>query len=102
MESTGKSPQKTTGTLGRKPGSAAAAGRLTAVMVSPTSQSPTSLMAAVMKPISPGPRLCTSVFLGVNTPTRSTSCSAPEAIMRIFVRGVSRPCRTRTKITTPR
>src|SRR5216684_2961599 len=45
--STGNSPQNTTGIAGRKPGSAAAAGLRSSVMVSPTRVSATSLMDAV-------------------------------------------------------
>jgi hypothetical protein len=43
------------------------------VMVSPTLVSATCLMAAVKKPISPGPSSPISTILGVNTPTRSSS-----------------------------
>ena len=71
--STGKSPQKTTGCAGRKPGSIAAVGFLSSVIVSPTRVSATSLIEAVRKPISPGPSSSTSTFFGVITPTRSTS-----------------------------
>jgi hypothetical protein len=41
-------------------------------MVSPTRVSATSLIEAVMKPISPGPSSGTTTSFGVMTPTRST------------------------------
>ena len=50
---------------------ASAAGRFSSVTVSPTRVSATCLMAAVKKPISPGPRLSTISFLGREMPTRS-------------------------------
>ncbi|MNZ91586.1 hypothetical protein D3C78_1105750 [compost metagenome] len=81
--STGKRPQNTTGCAGLKPGRACAVGRLSSVMVSPTRVSATSLIEAVMKPISPGPRLSTLTIFGVSTPTRSMPYFAPEPIMRI-------------------
>ncbi len=72
--STGKRPQNTTGWTGRKPGSGLGGGRLrSSVMVSPTRASATSLIWAVMKPISPGPSSSTSMRFGVKTPTRSIS-----------------------------
>ena len=71
-------------------------------MVSPTLQSATVLMPAVMKPISPGPSSGTVTPLGVKTPTRSTVCVAPVAIMRIFIPAFSTPSFTRTSMTTPR
>ena len=71
--STGNSPQNTTGMAGRKPGSGAATGFRSSVIVSPTRVSATSLIDAVRKPISPGPSWSSSTRLGVNTPTRSTS-----------------------------
>jgi len=71
--SVGKRPQNTTGSEGLNPGSGAAAGRRSSVIVSPTFTSATALMPAVMKPISPGPSAATSFGLGVKTPTRSTS-----------------------------
>ena len=52
---------------------AAPIGLRSSVMVSPTRVSATSLIEAVRKPISPGPSSSTSISLGVNTPTRSTS-----------------------------
>ena len=55
-----------------KPGSGSEAGRVSSVMVSPTEQSATALMPAVMKPRSPGRSSGISRRLGVNTPTRST------------------------------
>ena len=71
--STGNSPQNTTGIAGRKPGSGSSTGLRSSVMVSPTRVSATSLIEAVMAPISPGPSSSTGVSLGVNTPVRSTS-----------------------------
>ncbi len=70
--STGNRPQKTTGWAGLKPGSMWAVGRLSSVIVSPTRVSATSLIEAVMKPISPGPSASTVSIFGVMTPTRST------------------------------
>ena len=54
------------------------------MIVSPTRQSATVLMPAVMKPISPGPSASTATPFGVKTPTRSIACIAPVAIRRIF------------------
>jgi len=99
--SVGNRPQKTTGTLGLKPGSAGA-GRRSSTSVSPIWQSATSLMPAVMKPISPGARLATFSCLGVKTPTWSTTCTAPVDTMRSFMPGATRPCFTRTRVITPR
>ena len=58
---------------GRKPGSISVTGLRSSVMVSPTRVSATSLIEAVMAPISPGPSSSTGVSFGVNTPMRSTS-----------------------------
>ena len=69
--STGNMPQKTTGCTSRNPVRALAVGFFSSVMVSPTAASDTSLIWAVKKPISPGPRLSTSVALGVKTPSLS-------------------------------
>ena len=71
--STGNRPQNTTGIAGLKPGSMSVTGLRSSVMVSPTRVSATSLIAAVMKPISPGPSSSTCVIFGVKKPTRSTS-----------------------------
>ena len=71
--STGNRPQNTTGIAGLKPGSISVTGLRSSVMVSPTLVSATSLIAAVMKPISPGPSSSTWVIFGVKKPTRSTS-----------------------------
>ena len=60
------------------------AGLRSSVIVSPTRASPISLMAAVMKPTSPGPSVSISSALGVNTPTRSTRCAAPVPMKRTF------------------
>ena len=62
--STGNRPQNTTGIAGRKPGSGAATGLRSSVMVSPTRVSATSLIEAVRKPISPGPSSSTRSQLG--------------------------------------
>ena len=78
--STGNRPQKTTGWTTLKPGSAAAAGRLASVMVSPTLVSATSLICAVMKPISPGPSSANCSILGRKQPTRSTRWVVPAAM----------------------
>ena len=99
--SVGKRPQKTTGTLGLKPGRAGA-GRRSSVMVSPIWQSATSLMPAVMKPTSPGPSAGSFSCLGVKTPTWSTSWAAPVDIMRTFIPALSTPFFTRTRMMTPR
>ena len=48
------------------------AGRRSSVIVSPTRQSATALMPAVIKPISPGPSSGAATPFGVKTPTRST------------------------------
>ena len=71
--STGNRPQNTTGCAGLKPGRASAVGLRSSVIVSPTLVSATSLICAVMKPISPGPSVSTLVIFGLNTPMRSTS-----------------------------
>ena len=70
--STGKKPANTTGCAGLKPGSGSAAGLRSSVTVSPTLVSATCLMAAVKKPISPGPSLSTNSRFGRDIPTRST------------------------------
>ncbi len=70
--STGKSPQKTTGWAGWKPGRGSSQPPRSCVIVSPTRVSRTCLIEAVRKPISPGPRMSVWVILGVKTPTRST------------------------------
>ena len=58
----------------------AAAGRLASVMVSPTRVSATSLICAVMKPISPGPSSVSCSILGRKQPTRSTRWVVPAAM----------------------
>jgi len=73
LASTGNRPQNTTGMAGLKPGSIFVTGFLSSVMVSPTRVSATSLIAAVIKPISPGPSSSTCCIFGVKKPTRSTS-----------------------------
>ncbi len=101
-ESTGKKPANTTGCAGRKPGRGASVGFFASVMVSPTRVSATSLMEAVRKPISPGPRASTVSFFGVKTPTRSTVYSAPDDMSRIFWPFFRVPSKMRTSTTTPR
>ena len=54
------------------------------VIVSPTLQSDTLLMPELINPISPGPRVSTSVGLGEKIPTLSIVCVAPAAINLIF------------------
>src|SRR5438552_899032 len=71
------------GFTGRKPGSGAAAGRSASVIVSPILVSPTSLMAAMRMPTSPGPSAATSTARGASTPTRVTRNSFPVAILRL-------------------
>ena len=100
--STGNSPQNTTGCTSRKPGRAVAAGRFSSVMVSPTAAWATSLIWAVMKPISPGPRLSTSVRLGLKTPMRSIRWVEPCCIICTRWPLRSEPSITRTSTTTPR
>lgn len=100
--STGKRPQNTTGWAGLKPGSALAVGRLSSVIVSPTRVSATSLMEAVMKPISPGPSASMATIFGVSTPTRSTWYFASVPIMRMVMPFFSVPSMTRTRTMTPR
>ena len=72
------------------------------MIVSPTRQSATVLMAAVIKPTSPGPNASTATPFGVKTPTRSIVWTAPVAIIRTFCPATSTPSLTRTKVTTPR
>ncbi len=55
-------------------------GGLASVMVSPTRVSATSLICAVMKPISPGPSSASCSILGRKQPTRSTRCVVPAAM----------------------
>ena len=62
--STGNRPQNTTGIAGRKPGSGSSTGLRSSVMVSPTRVSATSLIEAVMAPISPGTELVDRRELG--------------------------------------
>ena len=85
-----------------KPGSGSAVGFFALVMVSPTRVSATSLIEAVRKPISPGPSSFTSVFFGVNTPTRSTLYSAPVRIIWISSPSFIVPSTMRTSTMTPR
>ena len=85
-----------------KPGRASVAGRRSSVMVSPTLQSATVLIAAVMKPISPGPRSSIGTIFGVNTPTCSTEWTAPDDIIRMRCPRFIRPSLIRTRMTTPR
>ena len=100
--STGNNPQNTTGTDGANPGKAASHWRRSSVMVSPTLASATRLTPALIKPISPGPKASSATGFGANTPTRSITCVAPVAIMRIFIPFFSTPWRTRTNVITPR
>src|SRR6266481_2439808 len=90
------------GFTGRKPGSGAAAGRSASVIVSPILVSPTSLMAAMRMPPSPGPSAATSTARGASTPTRVTRNSFPVAIMRMRRPFASRPSKTRTSTIAPR
>ncbi len=64
--STGNRPQNTTGWTSLNPGSASAVGRLASVIVSPTRVSATSLICAVMKPISPARELRQLLDLGAH------------------------------------
>ena len=64
LASVGKRPQNTTGWTSLNPGSACAVGRFASVIVSPTRVSATSLIWAVMKPISPAPKLRQLLDLG--------------------------------------
>jgi hypothetical protein len=75
--STGKRPQNTTGCAGLKPGRASPSGFRSSVIVSPTRVSATSLIEAVMKPISPGPSASIVSIFGVSTP------SALDLVLRI-------------------
>jgi hypothetical protein len=61
-----------------------------------------SLIAAVMKPISPGPRSSRMTFFGVNIPTRSISRTAPVLHEPDFLALAQYPSTTRTRMTTPR
>ena len=100
--SIGNIPQKTTGTDGAKPGSAVSQGLRSSVMVSPTLASATLFTPALIKPTSPGPNWSTISGFGPKIPTRSTTCVAPEPIMRIFIPFFRTPSLTRTKVITPR
>ncbi len=100
--STGKRPQNTTGWTSLKPGSASAVGRLASVSVSPTRACATSLICAVMKPISPGPRSGSCSILGRKAPTRSIRCVVPAAMNLICWPFLIVPSITRTRMTTPR
>ena len=88
---------------GLKPGSGSAAGRRSSVIVSPTWQSATALMPAVMKPISPGPSRSTALRL------RREDADPLDLVARagrhqadLLAASSSRPSLTRTRITTPR
>ena len=100
--SVGNRPQNTTGWTCLKPGRACAVGLFASVIVSPTRVSATSLICAVMKPISPGPNSGKSVRLGVKQPTRSTRCVVPACMKRICWPFFRLPSMTRTRMTTPR
>jgi len=100
--STGNMPQNTTGWTSLKPGSGWVAPALSVVMVSPTRAWATSLIWAVMKPISPGPSSSSSMRLGVKQPTRSIRCSVPLAMNLIGRPFLIAPSITRTRMTTPR
>ncbi len=89
------------GLTGRKPGNGTAAGSSASVMVSPIFVSPTSLMAAIRIPTSPGPRDATSSARGASTARRVTMKSLPVAIMRMGWPFRSSPSKTRTSTTAP-
>ena len=59
-------------------------GFFSSVIVSPTLQSDTLLMPELIKPISPGPKVSTSVGFGEKIPTLSIVCVASAAINLIF------------------
>ena len=63
----------------------ASQGLRSSVMVSPTLASATLFTPALIKPTSPGPNWSTISGSGPKIPTRSTTCVAPEPIMRIFI-----------------
>ena len=95
-------PAYTTGCTSLKPGSGSATGRSVSVTVSPTLASCTSLMLAMMKPVSPAASCGSFLACGVKAPTSCTSKSLPLCIMRILVPGLAVPCMTRTRQMTPR
>jgi hypothetical protein len=102
LASVGKRPQKTTGWTSLNPGSASLVGRRASVIVSPTRVSATSLIWAVMKPISPALRLSNCSILGRKTPTRSTRWTVPAAMNLICWPFLIAPSITRIRMTTPR
>ena len=102
LASTGNSPQNTTDWTSLNPGNAVVAGFFTVVMVSPTLACATSLICAVMKPISPGPSSVNCSILGRKHPTRSIRCSVPPAMNLTCWPFLMTPSITRTRITTPR
>jgi hypothetical protein len=71
-------------------------------MVSPTRVSETSLIWAVMKPISPAASASIASILGRKAPTRSTRCAVPACMKRICWPFLIAPSTTRTRMTTPR
>ena len=62
----------------------------------------TSLICAVMKPISPGPSSGRLSIFGRNTPTRSTRCTVPACMNLICWPLRMLPSITRMRMTTPR
>src|SRR3546814_17067497 len=62
----------------------------------------TLFRAAVMKPISPGPRSGSSTRVGVKQPSRSIRCCVPPCMKRTLSPLVMTPSITRIRITTPR
>ena len=84
-----------------KPGSGAAAGLFSAVIVSPTGAPSISLMPAAMKPTSPAPSSRIATDLGVKRPSLSMVWLRPVDMTRIFSPVRRTPFTTRTSDTTP-
>jgi hypothetical protein len=79
-----------------------AAGRLASVMVSPTRVSATSLICAVMKPISPAAELGQHFDLGAHAADAVDQVLVPAAMNLICWPLRITPSMTRTRMTTPR
>src|SRR5699024_1484627 len=71
------------------------------VIVSPTRESPTVLMAAVRKPTSPTVNSSTAIGFGVLIPTSATSNSLPVAIILILSPALTVPSMILIEEMTP-
>src|SRR5699024_6160093 len=101
FESIGYMPQNTIGFIFLYPWSGVSAGLSASVIVSPTRESPTVLIAAVRKPTSPTVNSFTPIGFGVLMPTSATSNSLPVAIILILSPGLTVPSMILIEEMTP-